>query len=79
MTEDILTILLRLSPRLDVDALLREAGGRLWYLPSPKPLEWAEARDAIRKDPCTDARVVARRYRVSISTVYRAWNERMTA
>ena len=76
-TEDIIAILVRLVPDFDIVAFQRVAGGRQWYVPSPRKQAAAEKRAAIRADPCRDYKVVSRRYHVSIALVYEAWNEKV--
>jgi Mor family transcriptional regulator len=74
--ENLLEILQRLYPGLDLTALAQVAGGRQWYIPSPRPMEQAEKREAIRRDPCRDYKVVSRRYHCSVALVYEVWGER---
>ena len=69
-TEDVEAILVRLHPGFDVATFRRVAGGRLWYVPSPRVEERAKIREAVLSDPSGDVKEVARRHQVSISTVY---------
>ena len=75
-TEDIIAILVRLVPDFDIVAFRRIAGGRQWYVPSLRRQSMEEAKEAIRRDPCRDYKVVSRRYKVSVALVYEVWNER---
>ncbi len=78
--EDILSILERLAAgELDVAGVLALAGGREWYIPSPRRMEQQRRRAAIAADRRTDARVVARAHHVSVSLVYEVWNERLAS
>ena len=74
--ESILEILVRLYPGIDTTALAQVAGGRQWYIPSTRPMEQTEKREAIRRDPCRDYKVVSRRYHCSVALVYEAWNQK---
>ena len=74
--EDILQILQALVPDFDIVAFQRVAGGRQWYVPSLRRQSMEEAKEAIRRDPCRDYKVVSRRYKVSVALVYEVWNER---
>lgn len=76
MTQDIFAILEQISPGFDREAFQRLAGGRQWYVPSLRVEDQRAVREAIRRDPCRDYKVVSRRYRVSPTTVYDVWNER---
>ena len=73
---DILEILQQLCPGIDLVALQQVAGGRQWYIPSLGPRTRAERREAIRRDPCRDYKIVSRRYQASIALVYSVWNEK---
>lgn len=79
MTQDIgiLTILERLAAgELDVQGVLLLAGGRSWYLPVVPKRDMAAIKEAIRRDPCRDYKILKRRYKVSVGTIYNAWNEK---
>lgn len=74
--ESLLDIILLIQPDFPISQLKRRAGGQRWWIPSDRPDEMAEKRAAIQADPCRDYRVIARRYGVSIRTVYNAWKAR---
>jgi len=75
--EDILQILQALVPDFDVEAFCKIAGGWQWYVPTMRYRSLAAAKEAIRRDPCRDYKVVSRRYKVSVALVYKVWNERI--
>jgi DNA invertase Pin-like site-specific DNA recombinase len=61
---------------ITLEHLREKWSGRQLYLKTERRRKMVEVREAIRRDPCRDYRVVARRYRVSVAVVYRAWNEK---
>ena len=73
MSESVLDIIKRISPEFPVEVLLRECGGRLWWVPSTRKPDYAAIRLAIKSDPCRDWRVLVRRYQVSRGFIYSVW------
>lgn len=75
MTESVVDIIKRISPDFPVETLLRECGGRRWWIPpvNDRP-DYQAIREAIQSDPCRDWRVIMRRYGVSRGFVYAVWN-----
>lgn len=71
--ESILEILQRLAGREGVEQLLALAGGRQWYLPTLGSFRRMTRYRAICSFPSRDYKVVARHFRVSERTVFRAW------
>jgi Mor family transcriptional regulator len=74
-TDDLLALLRELYPDLDIEPLQARAGGRKWYIPSPRRRLMAEKKALIRRDPCRDYKVIKRRYCVSVALIYSVWNE----
>lgn len=74
-TDDLLAILKEIYPDFDLEAFQARAGGRQWYIPSPRRRVMAEKKALIRLDPCRDYKIVMRRYSVSMGLIYKVWNE----
>jgi len=74
MSDSILDIIRKISPDFPVEELLKQAGGREWYLPAHRR-DFKAIRQAIKADPCRDYRTIARKYKVSITLVYSVWRE----
>ena len=72
-TEDIIAILVRMCPGFDVEAFLRVAGGRQWYVPTPGRAKIQARYLAILSFPSRNYKVVADEFGVSKNVVYRAW------
>jgi hypothetical protein len=61
---------------LTLEQLHEKWSGRPLYLRTRRKRDMTEVKEAIRRDPCRDYKVVSRRYRVSVAVVYRVWNEK---
>ncbi len=61
---------------ITLEAFYDHWAGRPIYLRTRRAKTMAEIKEAIRRDPCRDYKVVSRRYRVSVAVVYRVWNEK---
>lgn len=60
---------------MTLDQVCEKWEGRVLYIRTRRKRVIDETKDAIRRDPCRDYRVVARRYHVSVTLVYSVWNE----